>query len=435
MNFIHKVVEIHPSSGYNSTMIQRNIFNKLLEALTDTPVVLVTGARQTGKSTLVKHIHEKGINRKYITLDDLTTLNAALYDPEGFIKGLEGPVIIDEIQRAPELLFPIKVAIDTNRQPGRFILTGSANILLLPKVSESLTGRIEILPLYPFAQSELMGVSQSIADILYDSTLLKAFMSVPPAPSPELLKQTITKGGYPEIQTRIVPSRQRAWFNSYITTLVERDIREFANIENSREITRLLSLLAAHSGGLSHYAELSRVLEVPQTTLKRYATLLRAAHLVQIIPAWSKNLGKRVVRSPKLILNDTGLISYLLGINNERLENDPVLYGRLFECFSILEIIKQCSWSETGASCHHFRTSTGQEVDLVLEYPNGDIIGIEMKARAAVTANDFKWLKVLQELAGSRFVRGVVLYTGDNLISFGENLLAIPIHLLWQKLQ
>lgn len=428
------MVDFHPYNGYNSTMIHRNIFNNFVASLADTPVVLVTGARQTGKSTLVKLIHKNGLHRKYITLDDLTTLDAARSDPEGFIKSLEGPVVIDEIQRVPELLLPIKVAVDTNREPGRFILTGSANILLLPKVSESLTGRIEILTLYPFAQSELMGVPQSFVDTLYDAATLKAFMSMPVAPTPTSLKQTIIKGGYPEMQTRVTPSRQRAWFNSYITTLVERDIKEFANIENSAEISRLLSLLAAHSGGLSHYAELSRVLEIPQTTLKRYANLLRAAHLVQIIPAWSNNHGKRIVRSPKLILSDSGLISYLLGINHEKLENDSILYGRLFECFVILELIKHCSWSFTGASCYHYRTSTGQEVDLVLEYPGGEIVGIEVKARATVTANDFKWLKSLQEQTGSRFIRGIVIYTGDKIIPFGEHLLAIPVHLLWQKM-
>jgi uncharacterized protein len=247
------------------------------------------------------------------------------------------------------------------------------------------------------------------------------------------LKKTIIKGGYPEMQTRTNQDRQRAWFNSYITTIVERDIKDFANIENAFEITRLLSLLAAHSGNLSHYAEFSRVLEIPQTTLKRYVTLIRAAHLVQTIPAWVANFGKRVIRSPKLMLNDTGLISYLLGINHERLENDSVLYGKLFECFATLELIKHCSWSQSNATYHHFRTSNGQEIDLILEYPGGEMVGIEMKSRATVTANDFKWLKELQTTMGNRFLRGVVFYTGDKIIPFGENLLALPIHLLWQK--
>lgn len=425
------MVEIHPLNGYNTTMIKRNILKNLIDAISDTPVVLVTGARQTGKSTLVVHINENGPPRKYVTLDLLSTFNAARSDPEGFIHALDGPVVIDEIQRIPELLLPIKVAVDTNRQPGRFILTGSANILMLPKVSESLSGRMEILTLYPFSKSELTGIQQSFPDTLYEANSVQAFGSIPKRPLQSDIIETLIKGGYPEIQSRNTQSRQRAWFNSYITTLIERDIKEFSNIENSTDISKLLMLLAAHSGGLSHYAELSRVLEIPQTTLKRYVTILRAAHLVQIIPAWSNNLGKRVVRSPKLVLNDTGLMSHLLGINSQRLKNDPILYGRLFECFVILELLKQCSWSQTNAKCYHFRTSSGQEVDIILEYPTGEIVGIEIKSRATVSANDFKWLKAFQELVGKRFLRGIVLYTGDTIIPFGENLLAIPVHLLW----
>lgn len=416
-------------------MIKRNILKNLEVALLDTPVVLLTGARQTGKSTLVKHIHESVHPRKYITLDILATLNAARSDPEGFIRGLEDhPVIIDEIQRVPELLLPIKAAVDINRTPGKFILTGSANILMLPKVSESLAGRMEILTLFPFSQSELTGLQKSFPDTLYENNAFQAFMSLPSPPTSEELMQKIIKGGYPEMQMRDSFPRQRAWFVAYITTLIERDIKDFANIENSLELTRLLSLLAAHAGGLSHYAELSRVLEMSQTTLKRYVTLLRAAHLVQIIPAWCKNLGKRVVRSPKWILTDTGLISYLQGINLQRLETDNILYGRLFECFVTLEILKHCGWSESNAKCYHFRTSSGQEVDLVLEYPGGEIVGIEIKARATVTANDFKWLKALQELTGKQFLKGIVLYTGSDIIPFGNNLLAIPVHLLWENL-
>lgn len=414
-------------------MIKRNIFKNLIDAISDTPVVLVTGARQTGKSTLVTHIHENSQPRKYITLDILSTFDSARTDPEGFIQSLKGPVVIDEIQRVPELLLPIKVAVDLHREAGRFILTGSANILMLPKVSESLTGRIEIMTLYPFSQSELHSVEQSFADRLYESDNFEAFMSLPSAPTPFALKEMIIKGGYPEMQTRVNPARQRAWFNSYITTLVERDIKDFANIENSSDISRLLALLAAHSGGLRHHAELSRILEIPQTTLKRYIHLISAAHLVEEIPAWSNNFGKRVVRSPKLMLSDTGLISYFLGINTQRLDKDPILYGRLFECFVILELLKQCSWSQSNAKCYHFRTTSGQEVDIILEYPTGEIVGIEIKSRATVTSNDFKWLKTLQEDVGKTFLRGIVFYTGDKIIPFGENMLAIPVHMLWHE--
>lgn len=431
------MVEIQPPGGYNLTMIERNVLKNLMSAITDTPVILVTGARQTGKSTLVKHIHTVGIARQYLTMDTLSTFDAASSDPEGFISNLNyGPVIIDEIQKVPQLLLPIKIAVDTNRKPGYFILTGSANILMLPKVSESLTGRIEILTLYPFAQSELAVVKKSFPDILYkinNTSYLNEFMPVDilSISSSKHLMQMIIKGGYPEMQTRDSQSRQYAWFDSYITTFIKKDIKEFSNIENSTEIFRLLALLAAHTGSLSHYAELSRILEIPQTTLKRYIYVLCAAHLLQIIPAWSNNLGKRVVRSPKLMLNDTGLISYLLGINLDRLENDSILYGRLFECFVTLELLKHCSWSETNAKCYHFRTSTGQEVDIILEYPGGEIIGVEIKARATVSKNDFKWLKTLQESLGKRFLRGIVIYTGDQIIPFGDNLTAVPVCLLW----
>lgn len=411
-------------------MIKRNILKNLLDALSDTPVVLVTGARQTGKSTLVKHLHGNELNRLYISLDNLNVFQAARSDPEAFINRIDGPVIIDEIQRVPELLLPIKVKVDMNRQSGQFILTGSANLLMLPKVSESLAGRMEILTLYPFSQSELTGVQKSFPDHLYDNNY-KSFMPAAIPVGSENLMNVMIRGSYPEMQTRQQITRQRAWFGSYIKTLLERDIKEFSNIDNSADMFKLLALLAAHSGGLSHYSELSRVLEMPQTTLKRYTALLRATHLVQLISPWSSNFGKRLVRSPKLILNDTGLISYLLGIDAKRLALDPVLYGRIFECFVSLELIKQCSWSQTNAQCHYFRTTAGEEVDLLIEYPSGELVGIEIKSRSTVSAKDFKGLKVLQELAGKRFLRGIVLYTGNQVIPFGDSFSAIPVHLLW----
>jgi hypothetical protein len=328
-------------------------------------------------------------------------------------------------------LLPIKVAVDQHRMPGQFILTGSADILMLPQVSESLTGRIEILPLYPFSESERSGMEDNFPDRLYSSTALKSFMSIAATPTAQDLMQGVIKGGYPEMMRRDSAMRQRAWFNAYIKTLIERDIKAFAQIEQSTDMFRLLALLAAYSGGLSHYADLSRVLEMPQTTLKRYISILRATYLVHIIPAWCSNFGKRVIRSPKWILNDTGLISHLLGINLKRLEQDPMLYGRVFECFVILELIKQCSWSQTGAQYYHFRTTAGQEVDLVLEYPGGEIVGIEIKARATVSMQDVKWLKVLQEFTGERFLYGIVLYTGDQVIPFGDKLFSVPVHMLW----
>jgi predicted AAA+ superfamily ATPase len=234
-------------------MIKRNILKNLLDALSDTPVVLVTGARQTGKSTLVKHLHGDELNRLYISLDNLNVFQAARSDPEAFINRIDGPVIIDEIQRVPELLLPIKVKVDTHRQSGQFILTGSANLLMLPKVSESLAGRMEILTLYPFSQSELTGVQKSFPDHLYENNY-KAFMPAAIPVESENLMDIMIRGSYPEMQTRQHATRQRAWFSSYIKTLLERDIKELSNIDNSAD--RPLNRNCAQSSPI--YGEVKR---------------------------------------------------------------------------------------------------------------------------------------------------------------------------------
>lgn len=414
-------------------MIERNITGKILDAITDTPVVLITGARQTGKSTLVQRLAGLNhTNRQYITFDILTILAAAQSDPQGFIEGLEGSVILDEIQRVPELLLPIKTSVDKNRVPGKFLLTGSANILLLPKVSESLAGRMEVLTLYPFSQTELAMSSKNFIDeLLKGKNFL--FEKISSTSTEKNIIERILMGGYPEIQARTTASRRYAWFESYITTLVERDIRDFSNIEGVLEIPRLLSLLAAYSGHITQYSTLASGMGLPQTTLKRYVSLLHAANLVCFIPAWSTNFGKRVIRSPKILLNDTAFMSHLLGLNEERLNNDPVILGRLFECFVLLELLKQCGFSNSHASCYHFRTTTGQEVDAILEYPTGEIIGIEIKSRATITANDFKGLKVLLEGSEKIFRMGIVMYLGNDVVPFGEKLFAVPVHKMWSN--
>jgi len=413
-------------------MIRRNITQKLLDALTDTPVVLITGARQTGKSTLVQAITSLNhITRQYISFDVLTTLSAARSDPQGFIEALDqGFVILDEIQRVPELLLAIKTSVDKNRIPGKFLLTGSANVLMLPKVSESLAGRMEILKLYPFSQTEIMGSSKNFVDMLFEDKKFLFGQQLKLEKSIDII-QRIVLGGYPEIQTRKTEARRYAWFASYITTLVERDIKDFSNIEGILEIPRLLSLLAASSGHLIQYSNLASAIGLPQSTLKRYISLLLATNLVYFIPAWSTNFGKRIVRSPKILLNDTALIIHLLGLNEERLKNDSIILGRIFECFVLLELLKQCSFSNSHASCFHFRTTTGHEVDAVLEYPTGDIIGIEVKCRSTVTANDFKGLKILAEDAVKHFRMGIVIYLGEEVVPFGEKFFAVPVHLMW----
>lgn len=409
-------------------MLTRNITSNLLDALADSPVVLLNGARQTGKSTLVKSLAAKEHPARYLTLDDVSILSAIHHDPQGFLAGLNGPVIIDEIQRAPELFVSIKAEVDQNRQPGRYLLTGSANILLLPKLSESLAGRMEILNLWPLSQGELEGIREGFVDALFADNLPSFQPSVDDRGS---LLERIIRGGYPEAVGRGSEPRRRAWFGSYLTTILQRDVRDLANIEGLTELPRLLSLLATRSAGLINFAELSRTSTIPQSTLKRYMTLLETTFLVQHLPAWSGNLGKRLVKAAKLVLNDTGLMAHLLGATSERMVSEGLI-GPLLENFVAMELRKQITWSEIQSQMFHWRTQTGQEVDILLEDARGRIVGIEIKASATVGSKDFKGLKALAEVSGERFLRGVVLYTGRESIPFGRSLYALPVNALWQ---
>ncbi len=409
-------------------MIERNITTRLRQALKDTPVVFMHGARQTGKSTLVRAIAESEWDASYLTLDDAATLAAATSDPAGFVQGLNGPLVLDEVQKAPAVFPAIKLAVDRNRRPGRFLLTGSANVLLVPQVSESLAGRIETLTLWPFSQGEIDGVRETFVDALF----AKANLRGPDKPLATLkLMDCVLRGGYPEICTTRGASRRADWFRSYISTILQRDIRDLSNIEGLTELPRLLTLLATRAGSPVNFADIARDLSIPQTTLKRYFALLEMTFIVQVLPAWSSNLGKRLVKSPKLYLNDTGLLTHLLGLGKDRLGNDPKHSGPLMENFVVMELRKQASWSQTMPELFHFRTQAGREVDVVLEDRSGRIVGIEVKARATLGREDLKGLEALADLGGKRFHRGVVLYAGQDTIPFGARIHALPVSALW----
>lgn len=423
------MVAIRPLTGYFVTMLKRYISSRLLEALADSPVVLLHGARQTGKSTLVQHITSTDHPAKYLTLDDAAVLGAATADPAGFLAGIEGPIALDEVQRAPELFLAIKADVDRNRKPGRYLLTGSANVLMLPKLSESLAGRMEILPLWPLSQGEIAGKRESFIDSLFTDRTIKTGTASKDGPT---LIERILRGGYPEAHRREAPSRRRAWFNSYVSTILQRDVRDLANVDGLNAMPRLLGLLASRVGSLLNQAEVSRSLGMPQTTLKRYMALLEATFLVQPLPAWSSNLGTRLVKSPKLYLNDTGLASSLVGQIDERALRQSQLLGPLAENFVVMELRKQATWSKTEPGLFHFRTLSGQEVDVVLESPSGDLVGVEVKTSATVGTGDFKGLRALAEETGKRFLRGVVLYQGHDTVPFGKSLHAVPMETLWQ---
>lgn len=410
-------------------MFPRHVQTRLNEALTDTPVTLLNGARQTGKSTLVKSLSQNQ-GRRYLTLDDRVVLAAAKADPAGFIAGLDGPVTIDEVQRAPELFLDIKAAVDRDRSPGRFLLTGSANILLLPILAESLAGRMEIITLWPLSGGEMsQAATANRADRLFDGNLTTP--TIAPCERSTLIDKLLS-GGFPEAVARPSAKRRAAWFESYLQTILQRDVRELANLEQLTEVPHLLQLLATRSASLLNQAELSRASRLTQTTLKRYLSLLETLFLVVRIPAWARNPGKRLVKSPKVFLPDTGLLAWLRDYSAEKLQGLPGLPGHLVETYVACELLKHLAFSGKGLSLWHYRTQTDIEVDFVLEDRMGKLTGIEVKASASIDSADFKGLRHLQDTEPDNFQRGFVLYAGREVVPFSKQLFAVPLSFWWQ---
>jgi len=412
-----------------TTMIRRHITEHLLQALGDTPAVLVNGARQTGKSTLVQSAEVMKQGRQYLTLDDPGVLSAAKGDPNGFIAGLNTPATLEEVQHVPELLPIIKVAIDQQREAGQFLLTGSANVMLLPKLSESQAGRIEVLTLWPFSQGELKGVREGFIDALF-SKQPRWSGGLSGIRRDELFEKVLA-GGYASVVTRNTLARRKAWFQSYLMTTLQRDVRDLMNVADVTAMPRLLSVVAARAGGLLNFSDLSRTLTLPQTTLKRYFALLEATFLVQLLRPWSSNLGQRLIQTPKVYLDDAGLLAHLLGLTVERLKVDATLAGGVLENYVLMELRKQSAWSDMQPELFYWRTAAGQEVDVVLEDSAGRLVGLEIKAGATLGGGDVRGLQAMASAVGKRWVRGVVLYTGTEVIPFAVNLHALPVSHLW----
>jgi len=407
----------------------RHLTGEVIAALDDSPVTMLIGARQTGKSTLAQLIASEHRPARYLTLDDAATLALAAADPTGFVAGLAGPTIIDEIQRAPALLPAVKVAVDRDRRPGRFFLTGSANVLLLPTVSESLAGRMEIHTLWPLSQGEIGSVRERFLE--------HAFGGVGPgrvtlSGSGDIVDRVL-RGGYPPAVQLSSLSRRDAWLASYVSALVQRDVRDLANVQRLAEFPRLLGLLASRTASLLNMSDLSRSLAIPQSSLQRYLTLLEHLFLLVRVPPWQANIGLRLVKTPKILLNDTGLASHALGLTLERLARDPSAFGPLLESFVGMELIKQASWSMRRIGLYHYRTTRGVEVDFVLEDASGAVVGVEVKSAATVGPGDFRGVRALAERLGERLVRGIVLYRGETVVPFGERLAAWPVETLWAE--
>jgi len=411
-------------------MYPRHITPLLADALSDTPVVVINGARQSGKSTLVQSLAGAQTQpRRYLTLDDPAILNAAKSDPAGFINGLQGAVTLDEVQRAPDIFLPIKAAVDRDRQPGRFLLTGSADVMLLPGMADSLAGRMEVLSLWPLSAAEVTDSPRiNRADALFSGDW--SALNVLPCDRRELIAHLLA-GGFPDAVARTSASRRTVWFDAYVQAMLQRDVRDLANIEQLTEIPNLLQLLATRSATLLNFAELSRTAGIAQSTLKRYFALLEMLFLVVRVPPWEHNPGKRLVKAPKVFLPDSGLLCHFLTTTAESLNAKPGLPGGAVESFVLSELLKHVAFSRQGLSMWHYRTQSNIEVDFILENRLGQITGIEVKASATVDAKDFKGLRHLQETESAIFQRGIVLYAGREVVPFGDQLWAMPLSVWW----
>ncbi|MDK1376400.1 MULTISPECIES: ATP-binding protein [unclassified Sinorhizobium] len=394
-------------------------------ALADTRVVLIAGPRQAGKTTLARQF--SGSDRAYVTLDDAGALNAAKTDPVGFIRGLNRAVI-DEVQRAPELILAIKESVDRQDAPGRFLLTGSANLATVPAIADSLAGRMAVVPLLPFAQSELRSTPGQLLDRLFageepetgDGTVFG-----------DDLLETVLRGGYPEVLRRATPARRVAWLEDYVALILDRDVRDIANIDQLDRLPRLLDVLAEHAGQLVNHSSFGAALGLSSVTAQKYVAILERLFLVRTLTPWSNNRLSRLIKTPKLHFLDTGLLASLREEEADVLRENRTRFGALLESFVVSELLKLASWSERRLSFSHYRTKDKDEVDVVIEDRRGRIVGIEVKASATVKAEDFRGLRQLQEAVGDRFVRGLVLHDHDRVTPFGEKLQAAPLSILW----
>ncbi|MBL1275942.1 MAG: ATP-binding protein [Ectothiorhodospiraceae bacterium] len=415
-----------------NTFYHRFTEETLREALQDTPVVLLHGSRQCGKTTLAQYVGEQ-LGYHYISFDNDNQLQAAKEDPVGFVQRLPEKTILDEIQRTPELFTAIKASVDNNRKPGRFILTGSANVLLLPKLADSLAGRMEIIHLRPLAQCELTGQKPEFLQQLFNADFdLKPNKTANPISLPclgESLADIICKGGYPAAIARTTAKRQSAWYRDYITTIIQRDVQDIARIRNLDILPKLLALAASQTARLFNSADLASPFSLSRPTIREYLALLEQIFLIELLQPWHSNRLSRLIRTPKMHLSDTGLTCALLGINSLTLWQNKTLLGQLLETFIYQELRKLADWHDEELKFYHFRNKDKVEVDIIIEQ-GLQLAGIEIKAAATITQSDFKGLKKLKGACGKQFAAGVVFYDGENILSFGEKLFAVPISLL-----
>jgi predicted AAA+ superfamily ATPase len=400
----------------------------IVEALSDARAVCVLGARQAGKSTLVKQIAEREHLATYITLDDDATRRAALEDPTGFVAGLDDRSVIDEVQRAPDLMLAIKARLDTNDAPGQFLLTGSANILTLPTIVDKLPGRVDYVRLWPFSQGEIENRHGSFID--------RVFEGDPPRIQGAQVgrgayAERVVTGGFPRAQGRTARIRER-FFDSYVTTVLAHDLADVARVGRIDGLERLPNVIASRSANLMSTRAIGADLGIDSKTAASHVRILEELFLVWRLQPWHSNLGSRYIKSPKLYMTDSGLLAHLMNTDADRLAHDAMLAGQVFESFVAMELLRQKEWSANSPALFHYRDSQQREIDVVMELRGGAVAGVEIKTAATITSKDFAGLRYLRDKLGERFAFGVVLYTGERTLPFGDRLAAVPLCGLWQ---
>lgn len=411
-----------------TTLHPRYLQQQVLDALSDTPVVCILGPRQVGKTTLARQL-EPG--RTYVSFDDNTMLAAARYDPLGFVAGLPDRVILDEVQRVPELLTAIKLSVDNDRRPGRFILTGSANLLLLPNVQESLAGRMEVIYLHPISEQEKHHSTFSLLEALLTNQIKPAITGVQPPVTG--IAEAVVGGGYPEPNTR-TEARARQWYRQYLNAIIQRDVQDIANIRDGDELLRLLQLIALRTGNLINISNLMQDIGLQRDTISRYLSVLERLFLVRTLPAWHRNAAKRLIKAPKIHIIDSGLGSALTGLKAVDWNKPDNAFGGMLESFVVQQLICQSGWCDNELRFSHYRDKDQLEVDLVIEQDDR-LWGVEVKKSASIQGRDARGLARLAEQAGSSWQGGILLYTGTSTLPLAEipNAFAVPMSQLWQK--
>lgn len=406
-------------------LFARWIAPRMAEAMADTPVVLLAGPRQAGKTTLVRQVADAG-GMRYLTLDDELSLLSAKQDPVGMIRSLDR-VVIDEIQRAPQLLLAIKKSVDEDRRPGRFLLTGSANVMTLPSVADSLAGRMETLSLLPLSQSEIEGRGCNWLDMAFAGRL-------PPPGScarTDSLVGRVLRGGYPEAISRATAKRRTAWARQYLDALIQRDVRDVAGIDKLDHLPRFLRALAQTAGQMCNYSQLGAQVGLDGKTAARYIHVFEQMYLLKRVEVWARNRMNRLVKTPKLQFIDAGLLSALLDLSAEEVDQNRTRFGHVLETFVFGELLKHTTTANDEYRLMYYRDADKVEVDLVVENAAGQVVGVEVKASATIKDTDLRGLRKLASLAGADFKMGVLLYDGDETLPLGDHLWAAPLSTLW----